>query len=179
MSLTKKNKDFESSSNKKNIPSKIENLFNEIKEKEISALAHMNEENKVLISKWAQQITDRYIAVLEKHPEKIKNIDDLPASKDEIKIAIKILLTAYVIKKSDKKVDILKDYYISIGSFQIIDLKDKEKIIEEANSTEQKLENSSTSFFSNYHKYMEVIISEQEALLKDLNDFINDLMTLK
>ena len=179
MSLTKNNKDFESSSNKKNISSKIENLLNEMKEKEISALAHMNEENKVLITKWAQHITDRYIAVLENHPEKIKNIADLPASKDEIKIAIKILLTAYVIKKSDKKVDILKDYYISIGSFQNIDLKDKEKIIEEANSAEQKLENSSTFFFSYYHNYMEVIISEQDALLKDLNNFINDLMALK
>jgi hypothetical protein len=76
-------------------------------------------------------------------------------------------------------VDILKDYYISIGSFQSIDLEDKEKIIEEANRTEQKLGNSSTSFFSHYHKYMEVIISEQGALLKDLNNFINDLMTLK
>ena len=150
--------------------SKIENLLNEIREKEISALAHMNEDNKVLIAKWAQHTTDRYIAILEKHPEKIKNIADLPASKDEIKIAIKILLTAYVIKKSDKKVDILKDYYIRIGSFQSNDLEDKEEIIEEANSTEQKLENASTSFFSNYQKYMEVIISEQDALLRDLCD---------
>jgi hypothetical protein len=179
MSLTKKNKDSESSSNRKNISSKIENLLNEIKEKEIFALAHMSEESKVLITKWAQHITDQYIAVLEKHPEKIKNIADLPASKDEVKIAIKILLTAYFIKKSDKKVDILKDYYIGIGSFQSIDLEDKEKITEEANSTEQKLENSFTSFFSDYPKYMEVIISEQDALLKDLNNFINDLMTLK
>jgi hypothetical protein len=43
----------------------------------------------------------------------------------------------------------------------------------------QKLENSSASFFSKYHKYMEVIVSEQGALLKELNNFINDLMTLK
>ncbi|MGD8666352.1 MAG: hypothetical protein PVI58_10170 [Desulfobacterales bacterium] len=179
MSNTKKNTDLESSSHKKNMSSKIENLLNEIREKEISALAHMNEDNKVLIAKWAQHTTDRYIAVLEKHPEKIKNIADLPASRDEIKIAIKILLTAYVIKKSDKKVDMLKDYYIRIGSFQNIDLKDKEKIIKEANSAEQKLENSSASFFSKYHKYMEVIVSEQGALLKELNNFINDLMTLK
>ena len=72
MSFTQKNKDSESSSNRKNISSKIENLLNEIKEKEISALAQMNEENKVLITKWAQHTTDRYIAVLKKHPEKIK-----------------------------------------------------------------------------------------------------------
>jgi hypothetical protein len=179
MGLANKNDDFGSSSNKKNISSKIENLLNEIKEKEIFALAHMNEENKVLITNWAQHIVNRYITFLRKHPEKIKNIADLPASKDEIKIAIKILLTAYVIKKADKKVDLLKDYYISIGSFQSIDLEDKERIIEEVNSTEQKLENASASFFSNYHKYMEVIISEQDALLKDLNNFINVLKTLR
>jgi hypothetical protein len=179
MNHTKNHKDVKSSPNKKSFSSKIEKLLKAVKEKEISALAHMNEEDKVLISKWAQQMTDRYIAVLKKHPEKIKNIADLPASKDEIKIAIKILLTAYTIKRSDKKMNTLKDYYISIGSFQTIDLDDKEKIIEEASRTEKKLENSSTSLFSNYHKYMEVIISEQGALVKDLNNFINDLMTLK
>jgi hypothetical protein len=179
MNFDQKSKDAESSSTKKKNSSKIKYLLNEIKDKGIFALAQMNEENKIMIIKWAQNITDRYIVVLEKHPEKIKNIVDLPTSKDEIKIALKILLTAYVIKKSDKKVDILKDYYISIGSFQSIDLKDKEKIIEEANSMKQKLENASASFFSNYHKYMGVIISEQDALLKDLNNFINDLVTLK
>jgi len=102
----------------------------------------------------------------------------LPAPKDEIKIAIKILLSAYVIKKSEKKVNILKDYFIRIGSFQKIDLEEK-KIIEEFNSTEQKLENAYPSAFSNFHKYMEVVISEQDALLKNLNNFINDLMDLK
>ena len=179
MNFNQKSKDAESSPNKKKNSSKIENLLNEIKDKGIFALAQMKEENKVKITKWAQDIADRYIVVLEKHPEKIKNIVELPASKDKIRIAIKILLTAYVIKKSDKNVDMLKDYYIRLGSFQNIDLQDQEKIIKEANSMEQKLEIAYASAFSNYHKYMEVIISEQEALLKDLNNFINDLMELK
>ncbi len=95
MNFDQKSKDAESSSNKKKNSSAIKNILNEIKDKGIFALAQMNEENKVMITKWAQNHTDRYIVVLEKHPEKRKNIVDLPASKDEIKIAIKILLTAY------------------------------------------------------------------------------------
>ena len=149
-------------------------------------LTHTHWDHAQGLPKLIKQMKDSEVEVLAsenaidnlKHPEKIKNIVDLPASKEDIKIAIKILLTVYVIKKSEKKVDILKDYYISMGSFQSIDLEDKEKIIEEANSTKQKLENASASFFSTYHKYMEVIISEQDALLKDLNNFINDIETL-
>jgi hypothetical protein len=71
MNFNQKSKDAESSPNKKKNSSKIENLLNEIKDKEIFALAKMNEENKVMITKWAQDITYRYIVVLEKHPEKI------------------------------------------------------------------------------------------------------------
>ena len=71
MNFNQKSKDAESSPNKKKNSSKIENLLNEIKDKGFFALAKMNEENKVMITKWAQDITDRYIVVLEKHPEKI------------------------------------------------------------------------------------------------------------
>jgi len=71
MNFNQKSKDAESSPNKKKNSSKIENLLNEIKDKEIFALAKMNEENKVMITKWAQDITYRYIVVLEKHQEKI------------------------------------------------------------------------------------------------------------
>ena len=71
MNFNQKSKDAESSPNKKKNSSKIENLLNEIKDKGIFALAQMKEENKVKITKWAQDIADRYIVVLEKHPEKI------------------------------------------------------------------------------------------------------------
>ena len=76
-------------SNKKKTTTKIENLLNEIKVKGIFALAQMSEENKFKISKWAQDISDQYASVLEKNPAKIKNIVELPTSKEEIKIAIK------------------------------------------------------------------------------------------
>ena len=70
MNFDQKSNDAESSSDKKKNSSTIKNILNEIKDKGIFALAQMNEENKVMITKWAQNLTDRYIVVLEKHPEK-------------------------------------------------------------------------------------------------------------
>ena len=159
--------------------SKIKNLIEEIKEKGILALAHENEEKQTMITNWAQDLFDRYESVLESHPTKIKSIVELPASKQEVKIAIKILLTVYFLKRSDEMVDSLKDRYISIGAFQNIDLKDKEKIIEQVYNNEQDLESAYSSIFPEYHKYIEVIISEQNVLLDDVNNFINELKQLR
>jgi hypothetical protein len=158
---------------------KIENLFNKIKENGISALAQMSEENKVMITKWARDISDRYATVLEKHPTKLKNIVDLPASKEKIKIAIKISLTACFVKKLDEMVNLLKGRFVSIGTFQDINMDDEKKVVEEDSHDEKETESVYSSVFPRYHKYMEVIISEQNALLEDINNFINDLKELK
>ena len=164
--------DKESNSNNKKTSLNIEDLLDEIKDKGIFALAQMREENQVIITKWAQEIFDRYESVLENQPTKIKNIVELPASKQEVKMAIKILLTAYVLKESDEKVDCLKDRYISIGAFQNIDLEDREKIFYEVSNIEEELESDYASVFPEYHKHIEVIISEQNVLLDDVNNFI-------
>ena len=139
----------------------------------------MNDKNQITITKWARDIYDRYETVLENQPTKIKNIVELPASKQEVKMAIKILLTTYVLKESDEISDSLKDRYISIGAFQNIDLEDREKIFYEVNNMEKELESDYASVFPEYHKHMEVVILEQNILLDDVNNFINDLKELK
>jgi hypothetical protein len=161
------------------INSIIKNFIDEIKDAGIFAIAHESEQKQAIITKWAQDISDRYLSVLKKHPAKIRNIVELPVSKEEVKIAIKISLISHVMRKSDEMVEILKDRYISIGEFQDIDPDDKEIIIEEVSNIDQQLESAYESVFPNYHKYMEVIISEQNTLLEDVNNFINDLKELK
>jgi hypothetical protein len=158
---------------------KIQDLLDEIKDKGFLILAHLSEENQVMITHWAQDIFDRYESVLKNQPSKIKNIVELPASKQELKMAVKILLTAYVLKESYEIVDKLKDRYISIGAFQKIDLEDGEKKSYEVNNFEKELESDYASVFPEYHKHIEVIISEQNVLLDDVNNFINDLIELK
>jgi hypothetical protein len=54
-------------------------------------LVHLSEENQVMITNWAQDMFDRYKSVLENQPSKIKNIVELPASKQELKMAIKMM----------------------------------------------------------------------------------------
>ncbi len=158
---------------------KIQDLLDEIKDKGFLVLAQLSEENQVMITHWAQDIFDRYESVLKNQPSKIKNIVELPASKQELKMAVKILLTAYVLKESYEIVDRLKDRYISIGAFQKIDLEDGEKKSYEVNNFEKELESDYASVFPEYHKHIEVIISEQNVLLADVNNFINDLLELK
>ena len=179
MSIDEQHGDIKPRSNKLRYSPKIENLLDEIKYKGIFEIAQMNEKNQVTITKWARDIYDRYESVLENQPTKIKNIVELPASKQEVKIAIKILLTANVLKKSDEMVDRLKDRYISIGAFQDIDLEDGEKIFYEVNNMEQELESDYASVFPEYHKHVEVVILEQNALIDDVNNFINDLNEIK
>ncbi|MGD8291889.1 MAG: hypothetical protein PVF37_09285 [Desulfobacterales bacterium] len=158
---------------------KIQDLLDQIKDRGYFVLAHLSEEDQVLITHWAQDIFDRYESVLKNQPSKIKNIVELPASKQELKMAVKILLTAYVFKESYEIVDKLKDRYTSIGAFQKIDLEDGEKKSYEVNNFEEELESDYASVFPEYHKHIEVIISEQNVLLDDVNNFINDLLELK
>ena len=153
MNIDEKHEDIKPCSYKKKSSSKIANLLDEIKDKGIFAIAQMNEEDQVTITKWALDIYDRYESVLENQPTKIKNIVELPASK--------------------------QDRYISIGGFQNIDLEDREKIFYEVDNMEQELESDYVSVFPEYHKHMEVAILEQNILLEDVNNFINDLKELK
>ena len=179
MKFKRKIKGVEVASSNHKTSSKVQDLLDEIKDKGFFALAHLSEENQVMITHWAQGVFDRYESVLADQPSKIKNIVELPASKQELKMAIKILLTVYVLKESNEKVDSLKDRYISIGAFQDIDLDDKEKIFYEVSNIEEELESDYASVFPEYHKHIEVIISEQNVLLDDVNNFINDLLELK
>ena len=179
MTVDEKHEDIIPCSSKRKSSSKIANLLDEIKNKGIFTIAQMNDKNQITITKWARDIYDRYETVLENQPTKIKNIVELPASKQEVKMAIKILLTTYVLKESDEMSDRLKDRYISIGAFQNIDLEDREKIFYEVNNMEKELESDYASVFPEYHKHMEVVILEQNILLDDVNNFINDLKELK
>ena len=77
---------------------------------------------------------------------------DLPFPKEEIRLAIKVLLPAYLDKASVDVLDELKEKYVGLGAFQ------------KMGQPEDAL--------------MELIISEQKILLEEINAFINDLSTL-
>jgi hypothetical protein len=82
-------------------------------------------------------------------------------------------------KGSGDIVNLLKDRYVRLSAFQKISQEDKEAIIKETIEINQRPESPDASLFPTYHKYIELIISEQHVLLEDINTFINDLQTDK
>jgi hypothetical protein len=76
-------------------------------------------------------------------------------------------------------VDLLKDRYVRLSTFQKISQEDQDTIIKEANRIDQKIESAETTLFPTYHKYMEIIISEQKILLDEVNSFIDNMQIQK
>jgi hypothetical protein len=90
-------------------------------------------------------------------------------------MAIKVLLPEYITKGSDDIVNLLKDRYIRLSAFQEISQEDKDTIIKETNKIEPKSGSTETELFPTYHKYLEIVVSEQKLLIDEVNTFINDL----
>jgi hypothetical protein len=160
-------------------PSLVEDYIKDFRCKGISTLANLNRDGQSIIVNWAQDVVDQYGSFLKEYPMKIKNVVDLPYPKEKIKIAIKTLLPAYLAKGSDDIVNLLKERYVGLGAFQEISQEDKETIIKESNEIDEKSESTDSSLFPTYHKYMQLIISDQKIFLGDINSFINDLKIQK
>jgi hypothetical protein len=157
----------------------IEDYLKGFKQKGLVILSDMSKEEQAVFVNWAQNVVDRYGSLLLENPSKIKNVADLPCPKEDLKVAIKVLLPAYLAKGSDDVVELLKDRYVRVGAFQEISQEDKDAIIKESDDIDQKSDSVDTSLFSTYQKYMQVIISEQNILLEDINTFVDDLQIQK
>jgi hypothetical protein len=173
----KKSEVLNQSSN--NPPPIINDYIKNFRQKGLSVLSDMSKGDQAVFVNWAQDVVDRYGHILQENPSKIKNVADLPCSKEDLKIAIKALLLAYLAKGSDDIVDLLKDRYVRLGAFQEISQEDKDAIIKESDEIDQRSESTDTSLFSTYQKYMQLVISEQNILLEDINTFVDDLQIQK
>lgn len=156
----------------------IESCLKGYKKKGLLILSDMSKEEQAVFVNWAQNVVDRYGSLLEENPSKMKNVMDLPCPKEHLKIAIKVLLPAYLAKGSDDIGELLKDRYVRLGTFQEVSQEDKDVIIEESDEIDQTTESTDTSLFSTYQKYMQIIVSEQKVLIDDINAFIDDLQNI-
>ena len=157
----------------------IEDFIKGFTHKAIHTLANTSPGEQTVIVNWAKDVVEQYGFFLKRNTMKIKNIADLPYPKEHIKIAIKALLPAYLAQGSDDIVSLLKDRYVGLSTFQEISQEDKESIIKEVNAIDQEPGPNGSSLFTAYHRYMELIISEQHILLEDINTFIEDLQIEK
>lgn len=153
----------------------IEDFIKNFRNNEMDAIAKLDEEKQAIIVNWARDLVDQYGSLLQAHPAKIKDIADLPCPREDLMIAIKVLLPAYIAKGSDDSVDLLKDRYVRLSAFQAISREDKESLQKKFPDSDQKPDPADSSLFPAYQKYMQIVISEQAVFLEDINTFISDL----
>ena len=179
---SKKNdkKQYVTSNTKENSSSEVEALLNKLRKKGIIAILAMNKESQMIISNWAHDIVNQYNAVIKNNPMKLKNITELPCSKMDAKLAIKLLLLGSVEKGlEDNMVVNLRDKFVSLGSFQSIDQKDMVKFMKYINDGKINSIHAATLPFPQFNKYIDLIISEQKALLEEINSFTEDIRKIK
>lgn len=151
-----------------------DNILKALREKGLSTISDLKKSDMKIIASWAHEVDNDYAAALESLPMKIKSVSELPHSKQDIKIAIKILLLNYLSKGSDDMVALLKDRYARLSAFQEISEDDKETIVRESRELDPINGSGDRSLFPTYSKYVDLIIAEQNALFEDINTFIKD-----
>ena len=173
-------KQFVNSNTKASSSSEAGVLLKKLRKTGIIAILNMNKKSQLIMSNWAHDIVNQYNAVLKKNPMKLKNITELPCSKMDAKLAIKLLMLGSVEKGLDNNTaSNLRDKFISLGSFQSIDQKDIVKLMKYIRDIKEKSMEDNTFSLPGFNKYMDLIISEQKALLEEINSFIEDIIKIK
>ena len=141
----------------------------------LSALTELDDDDQASIANWAQDVVNRYGAILAEYPMKLNDAKDLPHTKETIKIAIKTLMLAYVLKGMDDSISLLKDRYVRLSTFQEINPEDKKTIFHMVNDENHASPPPDMSLMPTHQKYVQLALSEEKILLEDINAFLDDL----
>jgi hypothetical protein len=153
-------------------------LMADLKNKGILAFKQMTDDDQKKVWNWSKEVIQQYRSVLEADPSNIRNIEDLPFPKEDIKLAIRLSLPLYLSKDMQGVVKMLKTAYKDIGTFQFIDDVDKKELRSRTDPTQRASSKNKRTKYSLSDKYTELTISEQKALLQEINDFAADLESI-
>jgi len=105
-------------------------ILADLKYKGILAFKQMTDDDQKRVWQWSKEVVKQYLIKLESDPSNIRNVEILPFSEDDIKLAIKLVIPFYISKDMQSMVKKLKAAYKEIGTFQTIGgIEDKEKRI--------------------------------------------------
>jgi hypothetical protein len=153
-------------------------LMADLKNRGIMAFKQMTDDEQKDVWNWSKEVIQQYRSVLEAHPSNIRNIEDLPFPKDDIKLAIKLSLPLYLSKDMPSMVKMLKTAYKDLGTFQFIDDVDKKELLARADLKRKASSQNNKTIYPISDKYTELAISEQKALIQEINDFVADLESI-
>jgi hypothetical protein len=157
---------------------KLEVLLNNFKRKGISAFKDLQTKDQKALINWSEKITREYTNLVDNDLSNVKDITALPHPKDDIKIALKIILPVYISGGPPRMIKRLKLAYQELGSFQQINPGDKKTIL---NPTAIKDADSSTKIsdcLATYDRYLEIAISERKILFQEIENYIEDVKYL-
>lgn len=151
-------------------------LFSKLRKREIAAFQDLSEEEQTRVWTWSREIIREYRSTLESNRKNIRDVKELPASKDDIKLAIKIALPVYVSKELQRMIKVLKNAYKELGAFQPLetaqdaDLSQTPSGLESRNDGQVRGDKAGADTAS--------VVSEKKALTEEINNFVTDLESL-
>lgn len=153
----------------------LEELLQTLQERGLFAFKDMSDIEQRRVWFWSKNIIRRYRLVLERNPSNIRSVKDMPFSKEEVKLAIKLALPFYAQKNINSMVRNLKTIYKELGCFQSIEAGDKAKLRKSNNRRDKALPVSYRELLKIHEKYMEAVISEKKSLLEEITTYADKL----
>jgi hypothetical protein len=152
-----------------------QNLLNLSAGEGFYALKNMKKDEQKKVWDWAREVIRQYDQVLEKNPTSVKPAALLPASKENIELAIKVSLPFYITKNLNKMIAKLTYLYQELGAFQDFDPEDMAKIAEERFSNKNNIKSKLPEAVSLYNRFMDLSVAEKKRLLEEINQYVNDV----
>lgn len=150
-------------------------LLENLRKKGFKAITGMRKEEQQRLWLWAQKVSGRYGKVLSRIPWNLKKASELPFPKEDIQLAIKLMLLPHISRGRTKVVRVLRDRYADLASFQEIDEKDKDALSEVIGPEDRRSKRFDKNRFPLYNKYAQRVVSERKYLIEDINDFISNI----
>jgi len=145
----------------------------------IMAFKQLTDDEQKQVWQWCNEVVRLYRGVLETDPRNIRNVESLPFPKEDIRLALKMLLPLYISKGMHSMVRKLKNAYQETGTFQTIDPQDHAYLFTETTRKGKQISKKQYSVVDRTNeKYMGLVISEKKGLLQDIHNFVNELEAL-
>jgi hypothetical protein len=153
----------------------LDELLQALKDKGFYAFKDLSDNEQRRVWFWSKTIIRQYRLTLERNPANLRAAEDLPFSKGEVKLAIKLALPFYAQKNVPDMVRNLKSIYKELGCFQSIEAVDKEKLLTVYKRRDKASGRPYRELLDIHEKYMETVISEKKSLLQEITTYADKL----
>jgi hypothetical protein len=157
------------------VSSKLKSLLTKFKRKGTSAFKEMNENEQRALINWSKVVTRQYTNLIDNELSNVKDIADLPYAKEDIKLAIKIMLPILISNGPQSMIKRLKLAYQELGSFQQIDNGDCKKTTKPTSSRITKASRKREKKPGNHNHCLEITISERKILFQEIKSYVDGL----